>query len=185
MGSQRVSAIVIVVGALAFLSAAAFPVSFRVFPEPAPVRRLEYIEASATAWTVAQVFFGLGATLTVVGIALLTREADTWLMQASVALLLAGLLPWIWHLYARATDPATFVAGSLPMWPLALYFLATEVGLAVYGIALLTSGLLPPWVGWAVIGSMALVFALTLITRDMVPAVYYLVTLLTGVMLYR
>lgn len=71
------------------------------------------------------------------------------------------------------------------MWPLALYFLATEVGLAVYGIALLTGGLLPPWVGWVVIGSMALVFALTLITRDMVPAVYYLVTLLTGVMLYR
>jgi hypothetical protein len=184
IGFQRVSAIVIVVGALVFLSAAALPVSYRVFPEPAPARKLAYIEAAPTAWTVAQVLFGLGATLTFVGIALLAREVDAWPMQASVAFLLAGLLPWIWHLYARAADPATFAAGSLPMWPLAAYFLLTEVGLAVYGIALLSSGL-PPWVGWVVIGTMALVFALTLITRDMVPAVYYLVTLLTGVMLYR
>lgn len=184
IGSQRMSAIVIVMGALVFLSASAFPVSYRVFPEPSPVRKLEYIEASTTAWTVAQVLFGLGATLTVVGIALLAREADAWLMQASVAFLLAGLLPWIWHLFARAANPATFAAGSLPMWPLTLYFLLTAAGLAIYGIALLASGL-PPWVGWVAIGSMALVFTLTLITRDMVPAVYYLLTLLTGVMLYR
>lgn len=44
---------------------------------------------------------------------------------------------------------------------------------------------LQPWVGWMAIGSMALLIVLTLIYRDMVPAVYYLVTLLTAVMLYR
>lgn len=175
----------IVVGALVFLGAAAFPVSYRVFSEPSSGRRLEHIEASATAWTVAQVLFGLGAAITIGGVALLARELDGWLMQASVAFLVAGLLPWAWHLYARAVDPGSFAAGSLPMWPLAVYFLATAVGLAVFGVALLTGGVLAPWVGWVVIGSMALVFALTLITRDMVPAVYYLVTMLTGVMLYR
>ena len=35
------------------------------------------------------------------------------------------------------------------------------------------------------IGSMALITVLTLVTRDMVPAVYYLVLLLPGVMLAR
>jgi hypothetical protein len=35
-----------------------------------------------------------------------------------------------------------------------------------------------------VIGSMVLFFVLTLILRDMVPLFYYVITLLTGVMLY-
>lgn len=66
---QRMSATVIILGAVLFMTAAALPVSFRVFPEPSPVRKLERIEASPTAWSVAQVLFALGATLTVVGIA--------------------------------------------------------------------------------------------------------------------
>jgi hypothetical protein len=184
---QRLSATVVIAGSAAFLVAAALPVSMRVFPEPSPERKLRHIEASPTGWTVSQVLFGVGAVMAVAGIALLARELEGaassfgWI---SAAMLLLAALPWIWHLYARAVDPATFAAGSLPMWPLAVYFLLTEAGLAVYGIALLTSGL-PPSVGWMVIGSMAVLFALTLITRDMVPAVYYLLTLLTGVMLYR
>lgn len=188
IGLQRVSAIVIFLGAVLFMIAAALPVSFRVFPEPSPVRKLESIEASPTTWSVAQVLFALGATLTVVGIALLAHHfrdrAIAWILQASVGLLLPGVLLWIWHCYGRAVDPTAFAAGSLPMWPVVLYFILTEAGLGVYGVALLRSGL-PPWVGWMVIGSMALVFLLTLIYRDMVPAVYYLVTLPTAVMLYR
>lgn len=185
---QRVSAIVIVVGAIVFLSAAALPVSMRVFPEPSPIRRLGYIEAAPTAWIVAQVLFAVGAALTVVGIGLLARGlADgfsTALMRVSVVVLFVALLPWVWHLYARAVDPAMFAAGSFPRWPLMTYFLLTELGLVIFGVSLLRTPL-PSWVGWVVIGSMTLVFVLTLITRDMVPAVYYLVTLLTGVMLYR
>lgn len=184
---QQVAAIVIVVGALAFIGAAALPVSFRVFPEPSPVRRLQHIEASPTSWTVAQVLFGLGATLTVGGIALLIRtlgEDAARLGRMGVLVLLVGLVPWIWHLYARTVDPAAFAAGSWPVWPLMVYFVLTEVGLAIYGAALLATDL-PAWVGWLVIATMALVLAITLITRDMVPAVYYLVTLVTGVVLYR
>lgn len=188
IGLQRLSAIVIILGAILFMIAAVLPVSLRVFPEPSPIRRLESIQAAPTAWSVAQFLFALGATLTVLGIALLARQfrdqPNVWPLQASVGILLAGLLPWMWHLYARAVDPPAFAAGSLPVWPLALYFLLTEAGLALYGVALLHSGI-PQWVGWVVIGSMALFFVLTLIYRDMVPAVYYLITLLTAVLLYR
>lgn len=185
---QKISAIMIIGGAIIFFIGAAHPVSFRVFPEPSPARRLMHIQASPTAWTIAQILFGLGATLTVVAIALLARAFDgdsaRRLVQASTVLLLAALLPWIWHLYARAVDPGAFAAGSLRGWPLAIYFLLTPLGLAVYGVALHSSGL-PAWVGWVVIASMATVVAVTLATRDMVPAIYYVVTLFTGVMLYR
>jgi len=188
IGLQRVSAIVIILGAVIFMIAAALPVSFRVFPEPSPTRKLQSIEASPTTWSVAQVLFALGATLTVVGIALLAHHfrdrSIAWILQASVGILLPGVLLWMWHLYGRAVDPAAFAAGSLPVWPLAVYFVSTEAGLALYGVALLRTGL-PAWVGWMVIGSMALLFVMTLFYRDMVPAVYYLVTLLTAVMLYR
>ncbi len=185
---QKMSALVIIVGSVLFLIAAFLPISVRVFPEPSAARKLEIIMASPTAWFVAQIFFALGAMVTVIGIALVgyrfRDQSFALLMQASVAVLLLGALLWIWHVYARTVDPAAFAEGSLPVWPLGLYFVLTEAGLAVFGVALLRSGL-PQWVGWVVIGSMVLFFVLTLIFRDMVPLVYYLITLLTGVTLYR
>jgi hypothetical protein len=185
---QRVSAGLMLCGVL-FLAAALLPVSFRVFPEPSPTRKLEIISTSPTQWTVAQILFGVGATLPAVGVALLAFVvADTtsrWLTLTGGTILLVALVPWFLHLQARATDPAAFAAGSLPWWQVEVYFLLTPVGVALLGFALLTSALLAPWVGWGVIGSMALITVLTLITRDMVPAVYYLVLLLPGAMLAR
>jgi hypothetical protein len=55
-------------------------------------------------------------------------------------------------------DPAWFAEG----------FIVTEVSLAVFGVALLSSPL-PTWVGWIVIVSMVLLAILTLIFRDLVP----------------
>jgi hypothetical protein len=185
---QRVSAMLMACGVL-FLAAAALPVSFRVFAEPSSARKLEVISAAPTQWTVAQVLFGVGAALPVVGVALLAfvvvDPTSRWLTLTGGAILLVALVPWFQHLQARAADPAAFAAGSLPWWQLEVYFLLTPVGVALLGFALLTSGLLPSWVGWVVIGSMALTVVLTLITRDMVPAVYYLVLLLPGAMLVR
>jgi len=44
----------------------------------------------------------------------------------------------------------------------------TEIGLAILGHALLRSDL-PRWIGWMLIGSMVLLFVLTLIYRDWCP----------------
>lgn len=185
---QKMSGIMIILGSVLFLIAAFLPISIRVFPEPSAVRKLEIIRDAPNAWLVTQILFALGAMVTVIGIALVAYrfrdQSFTVLMQASMAVLLLGALLWIWHVYARAVDPAAFAEGSLPAWPLVLYFLLTPTGLAVFGVALLRSAL-PQWVGWLMIGSMVLFFVLTVIFRDMVPLVYYLITLLTGVMLYR
>ena len=180
------SAIVIILGSMFFLIAAFLPIP-RVFAEPSAAQKLNFIMAAPTAWLVAQIFFALGAMVTVIGIALVAYQfrdqSFALLMQVSVAVLLLGALLWIWYLYGRTVDPLAFADGSLSVWPLVLYLVLTEAGLAVFGVALLRSAL-PQWIGWLVIGSMALFFVLTLIFRDMVPLVYYLITLLIGVMLY-
>lgn len=182
----RLSAIALVAGVL-FLAAAVLPVSVRVFPEPSPRKKLEHMRASATQWTVANVLFGVGATVVAVGIVLfalgLDDRAARVVAVVSAALALGGLLPWIVHLHARATNPQAFAGGELPRWWLWAYFVLTPVAVALFGVALLMSGLLPPWVGWTVAGTMAVVLVVTVVAGDMPPAVYYLVTLLPGTML--
>lgn len=184
---QRASAGTLVIGAVSFLVAAFLPVSMRVFPELLPERRLEHITAAHTQWSAGQALFGLGALVTAAGVGLLSRSVrvgpTTRLLQVSAAVLLIGAIMWVWHVYQRAVDPAAFTAGTLPSWPVMTYFVLTEVALAVYGVALLRVGL-APWVGSLVIISMAVLFALTIVFRDMVPAAYYLVTLITAVMLW-
>lgn len=184
---QRASAIIIAVGAVLFLIAAFLPVSARVFPERSPERRLEHIAAARTMWSVGQVLFGLGALLTPTGTALLAAAArggaTAQLLTASTILLLAAAGLWAWHVYQRGVAPASFTSGSLPTWPVLTYFVVTEVALAVYGIAWLRIDL-PAWVGWLTIASMGALLALTVAFRDMIPAAYYLVTLVTAVMLW-
>lgn len=79
-------------------------------------------------------------------------------------------------------DPDAFAEGRWPRWPLLAYFMLTEAGLAILGYALLR-GDLAMWIGWMLIGSMVLLFVLTLIFRDMPPLMFYTVTLILGIAL--
>jgi hypothetical protein len=184
---ERLSAIMTIGGSALFIGAALLPVS-RVFVQPSPARKLEIINALPNVWTAAQILFAMGAVLTAAGLALAAfqfrAEAATWLVYASAAAVLVGALLWTWHVYGRAVDPAAFTQGALPAWPWFAYFVLTPIGLAGIGVALLRSPL-PEWVGWLLIGSMVLVLIATAIFRDIPPGVYYLPTLVTGVMLYR
>jgi hypothetical protein len=170
IGSMLVSGIVIILRSALFLCAAFTPISFRVFPEKSATRKLEVIRASPTAWSVTQILFGLGALVTAIGIGLLAyalgRQPSAWLIWASVAVLVSAAILWLWHLYRRTVDPVAFAEGRWPRRLLLAYFILTEIGLAIVGYALLRSDL-APWIGWMLIGSMALLFVLTLIYRDM------------------
>ena len=133
-----------------------------------------------------QILFGLGALVTAIGIGLfayaLRRQPSAWLIWVSVAVLLVAAILWLWHLYERIVDPVAFAEGRWPRWPLLAYFMLTEIGLAILGYALLRSDL-APWIGWMLIGSMVLLFVLTLIYRDIPPLMFYLVTLIAGIAL--
>lgn len=183
----RISALTIGLGSVLFLAAAFSPIS-RVFGEPSSARRLAVILAAPRQWWVAQGLFALGALVTALGIATFALgHADApfaGMLWKSAALLLVGAVCWSWHVYLRAADPAAFAGGELPSWGFAVYTLLTQVGLFLFGLALLRAGL-PPWLGWLAAGGMVLLFLVTVIARDMPPFVYYLITLTAGVVLYR
>ncbi|RXZ66905.1 hypothetical protein [Agromyces albus] len=186
IGLSLVSGTVMILGSVLFLVAAFMPISARVFPEASPAKKLEHITDSPRAWIVSQVLFGVGSLVTVIGIGLLAPDdrdgSFAWLMLASTALLALGLVPWLGHLYARAADPARFAEGAVPAWLFLLYAALTEVGLAVFGLALLASPY-PDWLGWVVVVGMALLVVVTIVLGDIPPLFFYLVTLLAGVVI--
>ena len=179
----RIGATVTIAGSGLFLVAAFLPIS-RVFPEPSPAKKLEIIEADPGQWLVAQVMFALGAVLTVIGIVLFAysfrHEPFPWLGWTSAILLAVGVVPWVWGVSARAADPASFAEGLQPPWRNLMYFLLTEVGLGVFGAALLAARG-PAWLGWLVMAAMAALAAVTLVFGDIAPFFFYAVTLLVGI----
>jgi hypothetical protein len=183
---DRWTAATIIIGAVLFLIAAFAPVS-RVFAIPDAERKLEIITSARLQWTVAQVLFGLGAVVTVTGIAMLAHRSvgsTSAFLYASAALMALGALSWIWHLYLRTTDPARFAVGAVPVSLFAAYALLTLAGLALLGFALLGAGL-EPLVGWLTIGAAVLFLVVAIIIRDLPPLLFYIVTLVVGFVLYR
>jgi hypothetical protein len=184
---DRVSAITIIAGSVLFLVAAFSPVS-RIFAMPDAAVRLEIIAGAPNQWLLAQLLFALGSIVTAVGIGLVavrfSGQGFTIYLTTSAAVMAVGALLWCWHVYMRAVEPARFVAGEIPLWLFAAYSLLTMAGLALLGTALLQTTL-ATWVGWLPIGSAALFLILALVFGDMPPLVYYLITLIVGVVLYR
>jgi hypothetical protein len=184
---QKICAITISVGSVFFLIAAFSPVS-RVFGEPLAENKLDIIMKSLNQWRITQFLFAAGAIVTCIGIGLtgilFHNQSLSNTIYLSAALLLGGAIFWSWHVYLRAVDPFSFTEGIIPAWLFILYTFLTQAGLIVFGVALLRMGL-PGWPGWLMIGSMTLFFILTIIFRDMPPLVYYIITLVVGVMIYR
>jgi len=184
---QKLCAITIIVGSLLFLIAAFSPVS-RVFGETVAANKLEIIMESLNQWKITQFLFAAGAIATCIGVALtgmlFRDQAFSIVILVSVVLLFIGAIFWTWHVYLRAVDPLSFTEGSIPAWLFVVYTFSTQAGMIIFGVALLRMGL-PEWSGWLMIGSMVLFFLLTVIFRDMPPFVYYAITLVIGVLMYR
>jgi hypothetical protein len=188
LGFHRVAGVVLIVGSILFFLAAFSPISSRVFPEPDAAKRLQVIIEGRRAWTVAQTLFALGSIVAAIGIGLAsyhfrsTPNSATAVLGSAAIVIGAGL--WCWHVHLRTLDPQAFAEGSLPAWHFIAYTVLTQAGLAAFGVYLLRTGL-QSWVGWAVIGGSALFFVAYLVFKDMPPFVYYILTLLIGVMIYR
>lgn len=184
-----VAAAIVVLGSILFLIAAFSPAA-RVFAESDAERKLQMILADRRAWTNSQWLFSLGALVTAAGLLLVVLYdggplAVPWSYLA-VATLLVGAGLWSWHVYLRAVDPQAFVRGALPAWHFVAYTLATQAGLATLGFVIArmdAQSRLPGWLGWLLMGSCALLFILYLLFKDMPPFVYYILTLLLGLML--
>ena len=148
MSLQTVSSIVIIVGSLMFIFAAA-PMS-GIYGEKSLEDRLAKITANRNAFILSQVGFGLGSLITGVGYLLLSidlRDSQNVLSAGAAAALIAGAGLWAFFTYQRTKDPASIFGdylGSRIMWA---SFAFTEIGLVLYGIVFLQSTY-PDWLGY-------------------------------------
>jgi len=186
IGLRRISGATIILGSVLFLVGYLLPMSGSVFTATSAAEKLEIITESAGAWTASQVLLGLGAVVTLVGVALLAFDARdrsvAVLLWTGTVILLVGTGFWVWYVYARAADPAAFANDALPAWTIPVSFVLIEVGLAIFGVGLIV-GPYPSWMGWIVVVSMVLLLVLTLAFGDLPEFFVYVVTLMAGVVL--
>ena len=184
MTSERLSGILLLIGSVLFITAAFMPIS-SVFAAPVIEKKLEILNAAPNSWKLAQVFFGSGAVVTAIGFFVaylfLRRKNANAASLTTFLLALIGALLWAWYTYLRAMDPEAFVRGTLYAgWLADAYFVLTAAALLSFGVALLRAHY-PRWVGWMNIGA-SIVFTLELIvTRDMIPFFYYVITAITAI----
>ena len=187
MGTERVAAIILLVGSVLFVIAAFMPVS-RVFAEPSPAAKLEIIAGNRAAWSASQVLFGLGASIAAIGLGLVAHRlrgtpGAVW-AYAGLAAVILGAVLWDAHVYLRAVDPEGFVEGRLIGWLFPTYALFTQFGLLAYGVAYLRAGY-PAWLAGVTVGGAVIFFIVLYVLKDIPPFFYYVLTFIAGIRLMR
>jgi hypothetical protein len=172
------AALLMIVGSIVFGVGASIGVP-RVFTTADPEARLRLLEERPTAWRYAQPLYVAGPLIVAVGVGLIPGSAA--FVIASV-LLTMGVLAWAYSCYRRAVSPEAFARGELPGLPFTAYVLLTIAGLALTGSGLLIADY-PGWIGWVVLVADAVFLVAYVVTRDIPPFVFYLVTLLVGVVI--
>ena len=185
MSTERVAAIILLVGSVLWMIGAGMPV-WRVFVTPTPAAKLEIIASNRTAWITSQVLFGLGASIAATGLGfvayhLRAMPGAVWAYIGLVAVIL-GAVFWDGHVYLRAIDPEGFVEGRLIGWLFPAYTLLTQLGLLAFGVAYLRAGY-PAWLGGVTVGGAIIFFIVYLVFKDIPPFVYYILTFIAGIVL--
>ena len=185
MTLPNIAGIVTIVGSIIFLVAAFLPISMTYFPAKTVAERLEIVTTRPQGWLIAQLLFGLGGVVTAVGLGLAAShwEAVSWALSMGWGLFGLGAGLWAWLVYWRAKEPAGFAQNNQPNWPFPVYSFLTQAGLLLFGIGLLALEL-PNWIGWLLIGGAILFCLAFIIFKDVPPLVYYILTLIAGIMIY-
>jgi hypothetical protein len=183
MNTNRTSGIVLSIGSLLFLAAAFMPVS-RVFVVRGAEQQLAVIAADRSGWQVAQFFFGSGATIAWVGMAMLVYRLKT--KKRSIFPLVAvaasgvGLVFWIVYIYLRTISPENFVHSLYPGWLFPAYSFLTLLAILVLGMEMYRLKF-PRWLSLFTMNSAVLLALAFLVLKDLPPLLYYIVTLVDGI----
>ena len=185
MSTERVAATILLVGSVLFVVAAFLPVS-QVFAEPSPAAKLEIITSNRTAWSTAQVLFGLGASIAAIGLGFVAYHLSgtpgaVWAYIGLAAVIL-GAVFWDGHVYLRAIDPEGFVEGGPIGWLFTAYALLTQAGLLAFGVSYLRAGY-PVWLGGITVAGAVIFFIVFFVFKDIPPLLYYILTFIIGVRL--
>jgi hypothetical protein len=185
MNISKPIALLILTGSLLFLIASFSPIS-RVHMAATAAEKLAIITEENQAWLFAQVLYTLGALLTASGIGLaalqIHRQARSGLWLPVFVGMAAGFLFFGAYVIFRTVNPQAWVEIVPPHPQFLVYTLLTQAGLFLFGLMLRRDGY-PGWLSWLVVGSMAIVFILTIIFRDMPPFAYYLLSLTIAIVI--
>jgi|SRR6266699_6564444 hypothetical protein len=203
---RRFTGMTLLVGAVLFLAGVSMPVTNSkgtiIYSLP-PREYLLGILAHSTLWQWANILFISGTIVTILGLALLATQlrdaGDRAFSQLGLITFVFGAVLWVIILAFRLSiDPwaaqETARTGVLPdyympftLWTHTLFVIYTVLAFAAlvaYGGAVLSTGVLPHWVGW-----IALVYGLAGLglvgfTGDAPPALHYLLPIVMGVLLF-
>lgn len=171
----------LIIGALVFNIAAFAPFNMRFFTSNSAESRAAMIERGPWMWRALCVLFMAGAVLTVAGLLLLTLDLGIWWLWIGLAAAVVGTYFWLRiNLFRLAAVPQAVAnnPGAARPW-FRWYVLLTQAAWIIFGLALLNTTL-PAWLGWGLIVVTAVTFGLYVITRDLPPFVFYLLTLVIG-----
>jgi hypothetical protein len=164
-----------------------------LYMEPDLDRRLELVTTHVASWAASNLFFGLAALLTAVGLSLFSlhiwETVNPWSAGVGTAAYILGALAYAVFLGRRTVDLAALL-GDYTFSPQTAILLASLViGLLLYGVVILQAGY-PGWPGWGfiagtvVIGGAALFFPAPFF-QSFPPQLLYLSTLVAGIVLVR
>jgi hypothetical protein len=184
---EKSAGIVMIVGfAMVLLASLIGP--NQVYSAPDAETRLEIIANNRGRWAATNLVWAIASLVTAVGMVMLTlalRESESpWLLYAGALAFLIGAVAWALYLYQRIGDPAGNLYTTPPA-PLSLVFAwATLAALALYGLAFIL-GSYPNWLGYVLIVltgllSAGLLFFFDAVYASFPPQVFYLVTLVIG-----
>ncbi len=202
---RRFTAIALIVGCLLFLVGASMPLTDTkgnfIWGLP-PREWLRVIFAHPTLWQWNNILFISGVVVTILGLILLTmlfRDAgDRAFSQLGLVAFVFGAVLWVIILAFRLSiDPwaaqETARTAVLPdfyvpltLWTHALLLIYTILAfsaLAAYGAAMLSTRMLPHWVGWLTISYSLAGLGLLAATGDAPPLLHHLLPLLMGILL--
>lgn len=172
----------LIIGGLMFF-VAAFNPSSQVFMNADLGQKLEIVRSRKGLWVASQGFFGMGAVVTAVGVALLAarqRQPPGDLLWFAAAAFLVGALLWGLHTYQRAVDPEAFLRAELTAWLFPVYTVLTLAGLFMVGISIPLVGY-PTLLGYALAIGGAIMLVAYLALGDLPPFFIYILTLVLGV----
>jgi len=183
--SLKTIAFIIGIGSLLFLVAAFLPYS-KVFVEHDPEKRMAIITEMKRMWNIANIFFILGAIITVIGLTLFLfgfkEIVSTRLSYLNIILFIVGAALWSWVITERIISPEKFANGTNTPYLFVIYSILMQVGLFLFGFLLLKTNLVN-WVSWMLMLGSSTIFILMIIFKDMPPFVYYLLTLTLAVVM--
>ena len=156
-------------------------------------RRREIIEERAGRWQASNYTWIVGSTATALGMLLLAvgiwEPTTGTLLGAGALAFTVASAAWVLSLYRRTVDPAGERLAPLPIALTPIYLWGTLASLGLYGLAFL-QGSFADWPGLVYVVEMGVVGAGMAIYREQFvaafpPQVFYLLTLMAGVMALR